>query len=758
MLSVVYGEAAFPVAEVFADLYFKVTGKKTELLHADDAVDTGDMVLIGSESVNPAAALLVQKGEIPALEIPEGREDYAIRTFVLSDGRKILHLAGGRIRGDYYAVYRYFREFAGCRYFWDGDRIPHSDSLPLSGISLVQKFRFRYRGLRYFAHRSLHRFQAEHWDWEEWKQELEYLLKSELNLFMLRIGNDDIFQKAYPEIVPYPPEDGHAPGAILHSYNDRTSFWPLRYRGELRKRILDFAKKHDLMHPEDMGPFTHWYSATPVEYLEHFKPAMLDQSTATYSENTMKIWDFRKEEHLEQYWAVTKAHIKHYGSPELFHTIGLAERKFGDSAEGIRLKLIAYKKFIGRMRKDYPAAPLFVASWDFMFRWNPEDVRDLLKYFDRENTLILEYTADSNFKRNNYKTWGLPGNFPWIYGMFQGLEPHNTLGFDFERTGKQIDEAVDDPMCKGLVIWSENSHANARLLEYLAARSSGRNAGLESFCRDRYGEFAEKMCAMWRYSEGAFKMLAWECDRDRKGIDGAVMSFSLMRQLELYDNFSVEEMRECAEELEKLPAVPVEFYTIAAELVNDGACGDHMVFRDLIDLLRTALSCDCGREWIRIQKTLWDWRENKAAAEDIDPDRLTGWTECLGNILSQHSDFSLYASFKRLHGRHHVNSVSEDVLKGNSENAYCRGHISEFFPAFYVPQTEIFAGFIKDICNAGDRKKLNDPESFKTGSEKLREHFYATALEELYSILPARNRGNLLKFINDAIKLKQYIS
>ena len=242
MLSVVYGEAAFPVAEVFADLYFKVTGKKTELLHADDAVDTGDMVLIGSESVNPAAALLVQKGEIPALEIPEGREDYAIRTFVLSDGRKILHLAGGRIRGDYYAVYRYFREFAGCRYFWDGDRIPHSDSLPLSGISLVQKFRFRYRGLRYFAHRSLHRFQAEHWDWEEWKQELEYLLKSELNLFMLRIGNDDIFQKAYPEIVPYPPEDGHAPGAILHSYNDRTSFWPLRYRGELRKRILDFAK------------------------------------------------------------------------------------------------------------------------------------------------------------------------------------------------------------------------------------------------------------------------------------------------------------------------------------------------------------------------------------------------------------------------------------------------------------------------------------------------------------------------------------
>ncbi|MBR2374182.1 MAG: hypothetical protein IKA87_08140 [Lentisphaeria bacterium] len=756
MITVVFGQRSLAAAEVFADFCCKVTGRKPELVRDEDDKGTGDAVLIGSEAVNSLAAQLVQKGEIPALEIPEGKEDYAIRSFILAGGRKILHLAGGRVRGDHYAVYRYFREFAGCRYFWDGDRIPHMESLPLTGISLVHKFRFRYRGLRYFAHRSLHRFQAEHWDWEEWKQELEYLLKSEFNLFMLRIGNDDIFQKAYPDIVPYPPDDGHAPGSIRHSFNDRTSFWPLRYRGELRKKILDFAKSHDLMHPEDMGPFTHWYSATPLEYLEHFKPETLDQSTATYSENTMKIWDFRKEKHLEEYWAITKAHIEHYGSPELFHTIGLAERKFGDSQEGMRMKLLAYKKFIGRMRKEYPSAPLFVGSWDFMFRWEPEDVRELLKYFDPENTLILEYTADSNFKRNNYKTWGLPGNFPWIYGIFQGLEPQNTLGFDFERTGKQLDEAVNDPMCKGLVVWSENSHANARLLEYLAVRSSGRKEGLKEFCCDRYGRFAGKMQELWHCSEGAFKMPAWECDRDRKGIDGAVMSFSLARQAVLYDTFSIGEMRACAAELEKFPPIPVEFYETAVELVKDGACEDPMVFRDLIDLIRTALSCEKSLEWIRIQKTFWDWRENKAEAGDIEVDRLTEWTKCLGNILSQHSDFSIYESFRKLFGRHHVNSVSEDVLKGNSENAYCRAQISEFFPAFYVPQAEIFAGFVKELCRTGNREKLNDPEFFKAENERLRENFYAASLEDLNKVLPEKDRGNLLRFIDEAIKLKQY--
>ena len=181
-----------------------------------------------------------------------------------------------------------------------------------------------------------------------------------------------------------------------------------------------------------------------------------------------------------------------------------------------------------------------------------------------------------------------------------------------------------------------------------------------------------------------------------------------------------------------------------------------MVFRDLIDLIRTALSCEKSLEWIRIQKTFWDWRENKAEAGDIEVDRLTEWTKCLGNILSQHSDFSIYESFRKLFGRHHVNSVSEDVLKGNSENAYCRAQISEFFPAFYVPQAEIFAGFVKELCRTGNREKLNDPEFFKAENERLRENFYAASLEDLNKVLPEKDRGNLLRFIDEAIKLKQY--
>jgi len=752
------GSASASAAAVFADMWEKVTGQRPDVVPAEKDKGSGDAVLIGSDGSNPLAALWVQKGLIPALEIPEGKDDYTIRSFTLPDGRKILRLAGGRLRADHYAVYRYFREFAGCRYFWDGDRIPVRETLPLTGILLVQHFTCRYRGLRYFAHRSLHRFQAEHWDWEEWKQELDWLLKSELNLFMLRIGNDDIFQKAFPEIVPYPPEDGRAPGSMAHSYNDRTSFWPLKYRGELRKKILDYAKEHDLIHPEDMGPFTHWYSATPVEYLEHFKPAMLDQSSATYSEDTMKIWDFRKDEILEQYWAVTKAHIEHYGSPEMFHTIGLAERKFGDSSEGMRLKLIAYKRFIARLRKEYPDAPLLIASWDFMFRWDPADVRKLLKHLDPENTIIFDYTADSNFKRNNYKTWDLPGKFPWIYGIFQGLEPQNTLGFDFDQTGARLDEALADPFCKGLMIWSENSHANARLLDYLSERAAGRPRPLGDFCRDRYGKFAGIMQELWSCTEEPFKQFAWECDRDRRGIEGAVMTFSLARLAQIQETFSPEELDACAGELAKTPAVPEKFYTKAAELVKAGALADPMVFRDLMDLLRTALSCEISREWIRIQRTSRAWRQGRARGNEIAADRLPAWFDCLGRILSQHPDFSLYDSFRRLFGKHHVNSVSEEVLKGNSENAYCRAQISEFYPALYVPEAEVYASFVQRLVASGDRETLCDPDLFTKECEQLRRRFYDTPLTELHRVLPGFSEENLLRFIQDAIMLKQSIS
>ena len=37
---------------------------------------------------------------------------------------------------------------------------------------------------------------------------------------MLRVGMDDLFQRAFPDTVSYPPEDKADPEAMPRSYND----------------------------------------------------------------------------------------------------------------------------------------------------------------------------------------------------------------------------------------------------------------------------------------------------------------------------------------------------------------------------------------------------------------------------------------------------------------------------------------------------------------------------------------------------------
>lgn len=259
------GEKAYQIAgKEFASLWEKVTGRHPVLRRAEldqKVPPAGDVVLIGSDAVHPLVHRLIQDAVLDGLDLQYGGDNYRMLA-VPHEGRDLVILAGGNGRSTIYAVYDFFRRQAGAEYFWDGDRIPRRNTIELAGLDVFQKPHFGYRGLRYFAHRGLHRFQAEHWDWDDWRREIDWLLKKRFNLFMLRTGIDDLFQRAFPGEVTYPPSDGQDPDAEDRSYNDRTSFWALRYRGELRKQVLQYARDRGLMHPEDTGTITHWYSHT----------------------------------------------------------------------------------------------------------------------------------------------------------------------------------------------------------------------------------------------------------------------------------------------------------------------------------------------------------------------------------------------------------------------------------------------------------------------------------------------------------------
>ena len=196
-----------------------------------------------------------------------GNDAYAI---VSSGGGATV--TGSNPRSVLYGVYDLLARRAGCRWFWDGDIVPRRAAIDLSGLDVHEESRFRYRAIRYFAHRGLTRFQAEHWGFDDWRREIDWCVKRRLNCILPRIGMDDLWQRAFPDVVPYPDPSKPLPGAGT-GYDDRSPFWPLQFRGRLRRAVADYAFARGLRIPADFGTMTHWYSRTPREFLEREKPA-----------------------------------------------------------------------------------------------------------------------------------------------------------------------------------------------------------------------------------------------------------------------------------------------------------------------------------------------------------------------------------------------------------------------------------------------------------------------------------------------------
>ena len=95
------------VADVFQNMYKKVTGITLPIIEEDDGVS--DLFVIGNDGVNDFLMNEVLQLNIKSLGIKYGTDDYCIKAYN-KDKRKIVILAGGRLRSTYYAIYDYFEK------------------------------------------------------------------------------------------------------------------------------------------------------------------------------------------------------------------------------------------------------------------------------------------------------------------------------------------------------------------------------------------------------------------------------------------------------------------------------------------------------------------------------------------------------------------------------------------------------------------------------------------------------------------------
>jgi len=701
-------------AEEFQKYYELCTGKKLAI--TTEANETDHFVVIGSDAVNRFCRDCIEKKVLRPFRIRTGTDDYHLLS--VKDGdRDLLFLAGGRGRSTLYAVYQYFELRADCSWFWDGDVTPKAETLDITGLDVAESPRFEYRGLRYFAHRSLTRFQAEHWGPKDWEKEIDWIVKKRLNVFMLRFGMDDMFQKAFPDIVPYPDNDKPLPEAVPGGYDDRTTFWSLKYRGELRKHLLRYAFDRDLMHPEDFGTMTHWYSRTPIAFLEHFKPDFLIQSSRRYmAELTGLVWDIRIDKWLDLYWKLTEAHIEHYGKPELFHTIGLAERRmFQDKADNLEVKLYTYRRLIAKVREKYPNAPILLAGWDFHNQWSPEEVPELIKELDPEKTIIWDYEADT-ITPKNYTNWDIIGNFPYVFGIFEALEAAADIRANYDIIEQRIGLSADDPFCKGYIFWPEMSHSDILMLEYFPHNAwkpdqANPTHAVERLCRTRYREDAETMSAIWKTFLPCTYPYTYQ-DEWWLGI--------LRGMTQFLENQDRTELRQSlAGKLAPTPAL----YRALAELPFDDT--KPFIKRDAIDMARTAAYRLTVLAKTNLDVAMQNRRAGKASSEDVRlaAARFQRHWELFRDLLELHDDYSMYATHERLKTVSEVNPVFEQTLIANGANGYCASYQYELFAYCYLPIVRGYVETVEQWLKAEDVTATID----RTAQQKL----YASAFADV---------------------------
>ena len=716
------GETYRVAAKEFQKYYALVTGETLEIVTEGKAGE--NYVVIGSDAVNGWVRGLVERHVLDDFPLKISSDDYRILS--VQDGENAhLILAGGRGRSTLYAVYDFFERRAGCRWFWDGDVVPQAASVDMTGLDVTESPRFAYRGLRYFAHRGLTRFQAEHWGLEDWKREIDWMAKKRLNVFMLRIGIDDLFQKAFPDIVCYPDASKTLPEALA-GYDNRSLFWSLEYRGKLRKAVLAYAFERDLMHPEDFGTMTHWYSRTPKDFLEAKKPAFLPQVTNWYQEPTALVWDIRKDANLADYWKLTETHIREYGRPELFHTIGLAERHcYHDRAENLRLKLYTYRRLIQNLRQHYPTGQLLLAGWDFYHSWTPEEVRAFFQQLDPNNTILWDYEADA-LGENHLLNWDVVGKFPYVFGIFLAFESALDIRGRYDIIEPRIEKVKDDPFCRGCILWPESSHTDIFMLHYFTQTAwqpgeKSLEALLQDFCAQRYGSQAEKLGVIWRDVLPISQLLHWDGSFWRFGHQ-MLTGFMPLANRAAWQNAS-------AQQIPVLRTAP-EIYRRLAEV----AWSDDFVRRDTVDLARTVTDrlLTCVRVTLVAQMYLW--KDGKLPAETV---RKTAacyekLLDEMATLLALHEDYSLAESLERLDQIEKIQNPHFDrVLLENASCEYCFSHQYELVANWYVPSLKTLCAWAVDRLNRDDKSDFSQPPAFAETLSARRQKTLNTPLLEM---------------------------
>jgi len=452
----------------------------------------------------------------------------------------------------------------------------------------------------------------------------------------------------------------------------------------------------------------------------------------------------------------------------------MAERTFGgDDRDNLQRKLYVYRKTQQKVREHYPDAPLLIASWDFIgWNWNDRDVNRLLSEFDPRKTILLDYTADCA-RKVTYRDWGVKEHFPWIFGIFHGFARNSDVHEDFEILAPRLAEAAADKLCQGLVLWSEISHNDTFMLEYLGANSWQPSevelpTAAARYCRTRYApELAGRMEPLWNGFLDASQLLHWFDNRGEAQAWFGEPQYRLLAT-SAFLNLAPERLPRLQADLERfrsgLAAAPQVLAGLADIALEREA--DPLWRRDALDMARTIANRALVAAFTQGALEMEDWRQGQADGAPVrrSAERTRRLMDALADVLALSDDFSMHASLKRLERALPLNEVaptvnphSERTLKSNAENGYCRSQHYELVRHVYRTELDAYWEWVLGKIEAGDKTPWKRPAEFAARAKQIADAFYdkplaamAPAPQETAALAPALTRlGGVVKELLD---------
>ena len=173
-------------------------------------------------------------------------EAYVVRSFGNGSKNDVAFLGGTGI-ATLYAVYHYLEKTCGCGFYWDGDHVPHRETVPVENIDIAAQ---PYFSERMCMNLTLYWYSVPWWEWEDWKGYIDWALKARFNILSLwdTPGEDVAWKKAWRRLevdvsdLSYsgPPYGIFAP--IKYGVRPPLSEAWREGQRELNKQVIQYAR------------------------------------------------------------------------------------------------------------------------------------------------------------------------------------------------------------------------------------------------------------------------------------------------------------------------------------------------------------------------------------------------------------------------------------------------------------------------------------------------------------------------------------